>query len=63
MLIAALRPYRTLTTLEDGSLRLPVTLPKDAATPLLSWAHDAGEEAQGYIEKILSEAMLAYTNS
>jgi hypothetical protein len=63
MLIGVLRPFRTLTMLENGSIRLPVTVPVDAATPLLSWAADAKEDPQEYIEKVLSDALMAYTSS
>jgi hypothetical protein len=63
ILITALRPYRTLTMLENGSIRLPVTVPVDAATPLLSWAADAKEDAQEYISKLVEDALMAYASS
>ena len=63
LLILELRPYRTLTTLGDGSIRLPIVLDQDAATRYLDQAEGAGEDPQEYIGKQVSEALLAYSSS
>lgn len=52
-----------IVKLDDGSIRLPVVVPVDAATPLLSWAQEAGEDPLKYIQNCLNEALLAYTSS
>lgn len=53
--------------LSDGGLRLMVTVPVDQATPLLSWAADAGcatpEAIQEYVQKQLEEALIAVVSS
>ena len=62
-LIAALRPYRTLAKLEGGGVRLPIELDADTAERYLAQAEDAREDPQEYIQRNLSEALLAYANA
>ena len=52
-----------LERLADGGIRLPVTVDKDMAEPLLSWAHDAGEEPEAYIGKVLADALVSVVSS
>lgn len=52
-----------LERLEGGGLRLPVTLDVDEATPLLSWAHDAGEDPLTYIARQIKDALVSVTSS
>lgn len=56
-------PLAPLQRLKDGSVRLMVTVPADAAEPLLSWAEIAGEDPTTYIQKNVEEALLAFTSS
>jgi len=52
-----------LERLADGGIRLPVTVDKDMAEPLLSWANDAGEEPEAYIGKVLADALVSVVSS
>lgn len=52
-----------LERLEGGGLRLPVTLDVDEATPLLSWAADAGEDPAEYVAKIIKDALVSVVSS
>jgi hypothetical protein len=54
---------KTLERLDGGGIRLAVTLDTDTATPLLSWAADAGEDPAEYIAKTLADALVAVTSS
>jgi len=62
LLILELRPYRTLTTLGDGSIRLPIVLDQDTAMSYLDQAESAGEDAQEYIGKQVATALQAYSS-
>jgi hypothetical protein len=62
-LIGALRPFRTLTKFEDGSVRLPVTLDADCAGRYFDQAEGAQEDPELYISKQVEEALLAFSNS
>jgi hypothetical protein len=52
-----------LKKLPNGDISVRVTVPEEAALPLLSWADSAGEDAEMYIQKTLAEALVAYTCS
>ncbi len=62
-LILDLRPYRTITRMKDGGVRLPIELDADTAIRYLAQAEDAKEDPQEYIQRQLSEALLAYSNA
>lgn len=49
--------------LSDGSLRLMIRVPEEQAIPLLSWAHDAGEEPQSYCQKVVEDALVSVVSS
>ncbi len=52
-----------LKKLPNGDISVRVTVPEEAALPLLSWADSAGENPAMYIQKTLAEALVAYTCS
>lgn len=54
---------RGMQTLPDGSVRLTVTVPADAAATFKAWAEGAGEDPASYIGRQVEEALLAYSMS
>jgi hypothetical protein len=51
-----------LERLENGGIRLAVTLDEDEAIPYLSQADSAGEEPAAFISNLLHEAIVAFNN-
>ena len=52
-----------LQRLANGGLRVMVEVDVDTATPLLSWAESAGEDPVTYIQRQVSDALVAVTSS
>lgn len=61
--LLAIAQDRGMQTLPDGSVRLMVTVPSEAAQAFKDWAESAGEPAATYIGRQVEEALLAYSMS